>query len=126
MQYTTYSVAYNLDPSKYSPALLIYACFFLWYGGQAKDIGIVDSNPKVMIKILDFLVGEKYGPAIFMKGLVRKYGLKVYSECFPLEAKQLLEQAREAGVGSAAIELEYLSKYSQLAGIKSVQLGEPQ
>ena len=126
MQYTTYSVAYNLDPSKYPPALLIYACFFLWYGGQAKDIGIVDSNPNVMVKILDFLVGQKYGPAIFMKGLVRKYGLKVYSECFPLEAKQLLEEAREAGVGSAAIELEHLSKYSQLAGIKSVQLGESQ
>jgi hypothetical protein len=68
---------------------------------------------------------KKYGPAIFLKGMVRKYGLKVYSECFPTEAKQLLEQAKEAGVGSAAIELEHLSKFSQLAGIKSVQLGEP-
>lgn len=126
MRYTTYAVAYDLDPSRYSPALLIYACFFLWYGGQAKDIGIVDSNTKVMIKIIDFLVDEKkYGPAIFMKGMIRKYGLKVYSECSPADAKQLLEQAKESGVGSAAIELEHLSKYGQLAGIKSVQLGEP-
>lgn len=126
MQYTTYSVAYDLDPSEYSPTLLIYACFFLWYGGQAKGIGIVDSNQKIMMKILDFLVDEKkYGPAIFMKGMVRKYGLKVYAECFPMEARLLLEQAKEAGVGSAAIELENIAKYSQLAGIKSVQLGEP-
>lgn len=125
MQYTTYSVAYDLDPSMYSPAQLIYACFFLWHGGQAKDIGAIDSNPELMMKIVDFLVSEKkYGPAIFMKGVIRKYGLKVYSECFPAEARQLLEQAREAGVGSAAIELDHLAKYSQLAGIKSIQLGE--
>ena len=69
MQYTTYSVAHDVDPSRYSPTLLIYACFFLWHGGQAKDIGIVESNQKIMMKILDFLVDEKkYGPAIFMKG----------------------------------------------------------
>ena len=126
MQYTTYSIAYDLDPSRYSPELLIYACFFLWYGGAAKDIGIIDSDSKIMMKVIDFLVDEKkYGPAIFMKGMVRKYGLKVYSECFPAEAKQLLEQAKDAGVGSAAIELEHLPKYGELAGIKSVQLGEP-
>ncbi|MCX7251300.1 MAG: hypothetical protein NTX37_07345 [Burkholderiales bacterium] len=126
IQYTTYSVPYDFDPSKYSPALLLYACFFLWHGGQAKDIGIINSNSKIMMKVIEFLVKEKeYGPALFMKGMVRKYGLKVYSECFPAEAKQLLEKAKEAGVGSAAIELENLSKYSQLSGIKSVQLGEP-
>lgn len=126
MQYTTYSVAYDLDPSMYSPEQLIYACCFLWHGGQAKDVGIIDSNPELMIKIVDFLISEKkYGPAIFMKGMIRKYGLKVYSECFPEEARQLFEQAREAGVGSAAIELEHLPKYTKLAGIKSVQLGEP-
>jgi hypothetical protein len=126
MQYTTHSVAYDLDPSIYSPALLIYACFFLWHGGQVKDVGGIDSNPELMMKIIDFLVSEKkYGPAIFMKGMIRKYGIKVYSECFPAEARQLLEQARELGVGSAAVELEYLPRYSQLAGIKSVQLGEP-
>lgn len=126
MRYTTHSVPYDLDPSKYSPALLLYACFFLWHGGQAKDIGIINSNPKIMMKVIEFLVNEKeYGPALLMKGMVRKYGLKVYSECFPAEAKQLLEKAKEAGVGSAVIELEHLPKYNQLSGIKSVQLGEP-
>ena len=126
MEYTTYAVGYDLEPSRYSPSLLIYACFFLWHGGQAKNIGIIDSDPKVMMKIIDYLVDEKKsGPAMFMKGMVRKYGLKVYSECFPAEAKQLLEQAKDAGVGSAAIELENLPKYGQLSGIKSVQLGEP-
>ena len=125
MRYTTYAVAYDLEPSGYSPELLIYVSFFLWFGGQAKDVGIINSNPKLMMKIIDFLVDDKqYGPAIFMKGLIRKYGLKVYSECFPDEAKELLERARQAGVGAAAIELEYLAKYAQLAGIKSVQLGE--
>lgn len=126
MQYTTYSLAYDLDPSMYSPELLIYACFFLWHGGHVQGVGTIDSNPELMIKIIDYLVSEKnYGPAIFMKGLLRKYGLDVYSECFPIEARQLLERAREAGVGSAAIELEHLTKYSQLDGIKSIQLGEP-
>lgn len=126
MRYTTYAVSYDFDPSAYSPELLVYISFFLWHGGQAKDVGIINSNPKLMMKIIDFLVDDKqYGPAIFMKGLVRKYGLKVYSECFPAEAKELLERAGQAGVGAAAIELEHLSKYAQLAGIKSVQLGEP-
>ena len=125
MQYTTYSIAPDLDITKYPPEILIYACLFLWHGGQAKNLGSVDSNPKLMMRILDFLVDErKYGPALFLKGMVYKYGVKVYSTCFPSEAKQLLEQAKVAGVGSAAIELQHLAKYDQLAGIKSVQLGE--
>jgi hypothetical protein len=126
MEYTTYSLPYDLDPSKFSPALLIYACFFLWHGGQAKNIGTIDSNQKLMMKMLDFLTNEKeYGPAIFMKGMVLKYGLDVYSECFPSEAKLLLEKAKQAGIGSSEIELEHIAKYSQLAGVKSVQIGEP-
>jgi hypothetical protein len=121
MRYTTYVVEHDLDPSQYAPNMLIYACFFIWHGGQSKDVGPIDANPMILMKILDFLVNEKkYGPALFMKGLVRKYGLQVYSECFPVEARQLLEQAKEAGVGSAAIELANLSKFAQLAGVKSV------
>ena len=125
MKYTTYSISHDIDPSNYSPALLIYACFFIWQGGQAKGFGIINSNPKIMMKILDFLIIEKkYGPALLMKGMVRKYGLKVYSECFPIEAKELLEMAKKAGVGTAVLELEYLYKYNQLSGMKSIQLGE--
>ena len=125
MSYTTYAAPYDLNPSNYDSGLLIYTCFFLWQGGQAKDVGNIESNPKLMLKILDFLIDEKnYAPAIFMKGMVRKYGLKVYSECFPTEARDLLEKAQKAGVGSAAVELERISSFSQLAGIKSVQIGE--
>ena len=125
MQYTTYSIPHNLDPSGYSSDLLIYACFFLWQGGQAKNVGPVDSDPELMMRILDSLIDQKdFGPAIFLKGMVRKYGLKVYSQCYPSEAKQLLERAQQAGVGSAAIELANIAKYSQLADIKSIQLGE--
>jgi hypothetical protein len=125
MTYTTFAVPYDLNPSNYDPDLLMYTCFFLWQGGQAKDIGNIESNPKLMLNILDFLIDEKsYAPAIFMKGMVKKYGLKVYSECFPTEARELLEKAHKAGVGSAAVELERLSVFFQLAGIKSVQIGE--
>ena len=125
MTYTTFEAPYDLDPAGFELEHLIYACFFLWRGGQAKNIGIVDSNPKLMIKILDYLIDEKhYGPAFFFKGMVRKYGLNIYSECFPAEAKELLQKAEKAGVGSATIELERIPYYAQLAGIKSVQLGD--
>ena len=125
MRYTTYAANHGLDPAKFDPSFLIYACFFLWQGGQAKDIGAVDSNPKLMLRILDYLIDEKnYGPALFLKGMVRKYGLSVYSQSFPSEAKQLLETAQQLGVGSAAIELSHIAKYAQLEGVKSVQLGE--
>ena len=126
LSYRTYAVSYKLDPSAYSPTHLIYACFFIWHGGQVKNLGEIESNTTVMMRVIDFLIEERaYGPAIFMKGMIRKYGLNVYSECFPAEAKVLLEKAKEVGVGSAAIELEHLPRYEQLAGIKSVQLGEP-
>jgi hypothetical protein len=114
-----FSTDFNL--SKYTPEQLIYTCFFLWYGGHVKWIGEIRSDPKLMMKIIDHLITEKsYGPAIFMKGMVKKYGLYVYSECFPEEARQLFVQAQKAGVGSATIELEHLSKYSELNGVKSV------
>lgn len=123
--HTSYSLPYDVDPADFDPSLLIYACFFLWQGGQAKNIGTINSNSTLMLKILDYLIEEKnYGPAVFMKGMTRKYGLNVYSQCFPSEAKELLERAQQMGVGSAAIELEHIAKYSQLNGIKSVQLSE--
>lgn len=125
MSYTTYAAHHGLDPADYNASFLIYACFFLWQGGQAKDVGVVESNPTLMLKILDYLIDEKnYGPALFLKGMIRKYGLNVYSQSFPSEARELLEKAQQSGVGAAAIELSHLAKYSQLEDIKSVQLGE--
>jgi hypothetical protein len=125
MNYSTQYIPSDLNPSNYASDLLIYASFFLWHGGEAKTYGSIDANPKLMMEILDFLIEDRsYGPAIFMKGLVRKYGLNVQSQCFPTEATQLLMRAQEAGIGSAAIELQYISKYAELEGIASVQLGE--
>lgn len=123
---TTYIIPSDLDLSIFPSELLIYACFLLWYGGNIKRLGSIYSNPERMAEILDFLISERnYSPAIFMKGMVYKYGLRVYSQCFPSEAKKFLENAKDAGIGSAAIELENLTKFNQLTGIKSVALGEP-
>lgn len=125
MTFTAHGVPHSIDPSRQDPKLLIYICFFLWQGGKAKDIGEVDANPDLMLKILDYLIEEKnYGPAIFFKGMVMKYGKKVYSECFPEVAKELLLRSQRAGVGAAAIELAQLDKYRALEGIKSIQIGE--
>ena len=55
--------------------------FFYGKGGRQKNVGPVDSDPELMLRILDFLIDQKdFGPAIFLKGMVRKYGLKVYSQ----------------------------------------------
>lgn len=126
MRETVYIVPSDLDFSKFPSDLLIYACFLLWYGGNVKRLGLLNSNPETMVKIIDFLISERnYGPAIFMKGMVYKYGLRVYSECYPNEARKYLTDAKNEGVGSAAIELENLTKFTQLAGVKSVAIGEP-
>lgn len=118
MANTTHRLPNDFKPEQFPPELLIYACFFLWHGGHAKNVGAIDYNPDLMIKILDYLIDKNnYGPAIFMKGLVRKYGLNADSECFPSDARKFLEMAKQAGVGSAAVELEHLWKYEQLEGI---------
>ena len=56
--------------------------------------------------------------------MIKKYGKKVYSECYPEEARKLFIKSQSVGVGAAAIELAQLDKYRQLEGIKSVHLGE--
>jgi hypothetical protein len=104
---------------------LLYACFFLWFGGNSKEYGNIDDNPAQMMKIIEFLIQErKYPPAIFFKGLVKKYGRKVYSQVFPIEARALFLESQTLGVGAAAIELSHISKFIELDGIKSCQLGE--
>src|SRR3990172_7263920 len=101
--------------------VLLYLCFFLYLGGQAKNVGTVESDPQLMLKILDYLIGEReYPAASFFKGLVMKYGTKVYEASKPGEARALFEFAQQKGVGAAAIELQQLGKYAQLDSIKSV------
>ena len=121
MQYYEYAVPQELNMSTLQPDVLLYLCFFLWLGGQAKDIGNIESDPPLMLKILDHLIAERdYPLASFFKGIVLKYGTKVYERSNHAEARPLLEFAQKRGVGAAAIELQQLSKYAQLDRIESV------
>lgn len=121
MRYYEYVVPYNLEFRSAQPDVLLYLCFFLYQGGQVKDVGTVTSDPQFMLKILNHLINEREYPAgSFFKGLVMKYGPNVYEASKSSEARVLLEFAHQKGVGAAAIELQQLGKYAQLDSIKSV------
>ena len=121
MRYTDYVVPRDIEMHSLHPEVLLYLCFFLWLGGQAKDIGNVQSDSDLMLKMLDHLISDRnFPPAYFFKGMVLKYGPKVYDESKPSEARSLLEEAKSLGVGAATEELKHLSKYAQFEGIKSV------
>lgn len=123
MQYKEYVLPRNVEMSHLSPEILLYSCFFLWLGGQAKGVGTVDSDPDLMLRVLDHLIAKQsYPPAYFFKGMVLKYGVKVYEQSRLAEARELLEKAQKLGVGSASEELRLLYKHAQLEGIKSVHL----
>lgn len=121
MGYYEFSVPYDLSMTDMQSDVLLYLCFFLWHGGRVKDIGMIESDPRLMLKILDHLIeARRYSAASFFKGLVLKYGVNVYDPSKHAEARSLLELASKNGVGAAAIELEQIGKYAQLDGIKSV------
>ena len=121
LPYYEYIVPSDLDLAPIKSDVLLYLCFFLYLGGQAKGVGNVEGNPETMLRILDYLIAERdYPPASFFKGLVMKYGKKVYSETDSRSARMLLESAQQKGVGSAAVELMHLAKFVQLDGIKSI------
>jgi len=118
-----YVVPNDLDLERKESDELLYLCFFLYLGGRAKNLGSINSDPKLMVKILDYLINERqYHPASFFKGVVMKYGIEFYKECYPGEARTLLEFAQRNGVGAASIELHQLNKYTQFEGIKSVNI----
>lgn len=120
-QYNNYMVPHDLPLMTAQPDELLYLCFFLYQGGQIKDVGQLESNPQLMLKILDHLIHEREFPdASFFKGLVMKYGLEISKISKPGEARTLLEFAQQKGIGAASIELAQLDKYAQLGGIKSV------
>jgi len=120
-QYNNYIVPHDLNLKSVESDELLYLCFFLYLGGQVKNLGNVESDPQLMLKILDHLIDErKYPDAYFFKGLVMKYGSAVSKISKPSEARALFELAQKQGVGAASIELAQLGKYAQLEGIKSV------
>ena len=100
----------DLSMDRTAPDLLLFLCFFLYQGGRIQGIGEVSMNPELMIKILNGLIIEKtYAPAMFLKGLVLKYGVKIQSPPELDEAENLLEMARNNGVGAATLELQGLT-----------------
>ena len=124
MQHYLYHARHDLNMNAQQPEVLLYLCFFLWLGGRAKGIGEIWADPDQMLKILDHLIDERsFPPAMFFKGMVLKYGTKVYGPSNHSAARRLLEAAQSHGVGAAAIELRQLSKYAQLDDIKSVHIG---
>src|SRR5260370_19422079 len=96
MQYTTYAVRRDILRRQLSPEVLLYLCFFLYIGGTVKDVGQVNQDTDLMLQILDYLIAEKnYMPARFFKGLVMKYGVKVYKPPQISEAQELLRERGE-------------------------------
>jgi len=119
MPRNTKAVPTDLNFNDFQSDELLCLCFFLYLGGAAKDIGEVNGNPELAVKILDFLIGERnFAPASFFKGMMLKYGVKVYQKSDVEEARRLLEYAQKNGVGSATVELTQLGKFTQLAGLQ--------
>ncbi len=101
-----YSPNKNLNLVETKSEILFYMCFFAYYGGIAKDVGTIKSDPTYAIEVLDNLIQNRdFAPAIFFKGLIYKYGL--YPDLPPklTEAKSLLDTAAAKGIGGAVIEL---------------------
>ena len=123
MRQTDHDVKHDLDPAATRPEVLLYLCFFLWHGGQAVNVGSINSNTRMLMKILDHLITERnYAPGSFFKGMVRKYGEKLSEPGDRVEARQLLEFARDKGVGAATIELQHLPRFVALDGMTSVNI----
>lgn len=123
MRHKDNDVKHDLDLASTRPEVLLYLCFFLWHGGQAVNVGNINSSPRMMMKILDHLITErKFAPGSFFKGMVRKYGEKLSESGDRVEARQLLEFARDNGVGAATIELQHLPKFVALDGMTSVNI----
>jgi hypothetical protein len=112
----------DLDIEFIDPEVLVYLCYSLYLGGNVKDVGKVQSDPELMLRILDPLVGERgYPPAQFFKGLVMKYGVSPDLPGDLAEARRLLRKAERNGFGPAGIELTHLSKHAPLRGIGNGQ-----
>ncbi len=121
LPYTTYAVPQDLSLETLDSGVLLYLCFFLYLGGVVKDVGTIEKNTDLMMKILDYLISERESmPARFFKGLVLKYGVKIYQPSNLREARSLLDIAAKNGVGAATVELQRFEKFRELEGIKSI------
>lgn len=78
-------------------------------GSTATTAGAVEPNPRFVIEATDYLIDEKKHPiGLFLKGLVLKYGIQLFLPPNINAAEEFFKAAKANGIGSAAIELDYL------------------
>ncbi|MBS0447219.1 MAG: hypothetical protein JSR59_14870 [Proteobacteria bacterium] len=112
----------DIDIAAGDPEVLLYLCFFLYLGGTARDLGKVDGDAELMMRILDDLVRRRgYPPAQFFLGLVMKYGVRADLPGNLAEARRLLHLAVANGVDAAALELRGLDKHAPLRRLAGVR-----
>lgn len=100
--------------AQFDDELIFYLAFIAFMGGHAQEIGSVESNPEFALKALDFLIEDReFNLAIFLKGVILKYGLKPYWPPELDKARELLERAAKRGIGSAALEMQHFDRYSR-------------
>ena len=100
---------------------ILYLCLFTYTGGRMHGRGMVHENTRFTLEALDYLIDErKFMPAVFLKGFVLKYGSKPSNAPRLDEAHKLLQEAADAGIGSATHELRYFSRHRVLEDIKPV------
>jgi hypothetical protein len=123
-QSDTFSVDARMKVEDRTTDQLLYVCWFAYVGGQPKGIpGPVFSDSRFFAETIDYLIADRQSmDAMFLKGFALKYGLKLADKPELAGARQCLETAAAAGVGSAAQELRYFDKHLPLESIKSVQI----
>ena len=105
-QSSFYRANKDTEFSSINTELLFYICWFSYLGGAIKDFGYLQANPYYSVDALDFLINDRnYLPAIFLKGLILKYGLRPDHNPDLEESKRLLSNSAEKGIGGAIIEL---------------------
>lgn len=105
-----------------SSEAVLAAAILHWHGNYyAPDFGEVMTDRKATKKLLEYLITDRdYAPAIFLKGMMAKYGDEVYTEIRWREAYDCLTEARKRGVGSVDIEMEAMAEFKSLDGLQGV------
>lgn len=103
--------------------VLVGLIILAYIGGSTRTSGgTVIQSPNFVISATDYLLYKKKLPiALFIKGLVLKYGLSYFSPPNILGAKKFLTAAESCGLESATVELKYLDHhYRRLSHIKTI------
>jgi len=108
------SVRKDIDLSGKSDQCLFFLAWFAYVGGVVKDVGHVGRDEEYAYAIVKFLTEErKYFPALFLRGLFYKYGIKYDEKPRLRDARLFLTRAAENGVGGAIIELRQLDLHEK-------------